>query len=280
MHKAILLSAVIVTAALGMCSCGPETANGKTAVPSADTQKGKQQNTKTPASSANDIKLKDILDNMQKQLSNLKTYQARIEYLFIQDPEMLDSRILQKGMLYYAKDKRGSKIRIDFNTRKQDDGDEEKHIEQFIFDGVWLTMIDHQLEKIDYYQQTAQDKPIEVFEFISHHFPMVGFTKTDHLRKQFEITLVPEKQDKSENLFRLHLKVRKDSIYKHDYREIDFWVDKKAFLPQKMVAVSTENDIYDINLLKTRINKNFKKGRFKVETPKHFGINRKPLERK
>jgi len=235
MHKTILLSAVIVTAALGMCCCGPETTNGKTVVPSADTQKPEQQNTKTPASSANDIKLKDILDNMQKQLSNLKTYQAGIEYLFIQDPEMLDSRILQKGMLYYAKDKRGSKIRIDF---------------------------------------------IEVFEFISHHFPMVGFTKTDHLRKQFEITLVPEKQDKSENLFRLHLKVRKDSIYKHDYREIDFWVDKKAFLPQKMVAVSTESDIYDINLLEHQVNKNFKKGRFKVDTPKHFGINRKPLEKK
>lgn len=279
MHKDILLSAVIVTVALGMCCCRPETTNGKTVTQPADTQEVEQQ-TKTPASSANDNKLKDVLDNMQKQLSNLKTYEAQIEYLFIQDPEMLDSRILQKGILYYAKDKQGSKIRIDFNTRKQDDGDEEKHIEQFIFDGVWLTRIDHQLEKIDHFQQTEKDKPVEVFEFISHYFPMVGFTKTEHLRKEFEITLVPEKQGKSENLFHLHLKVKKDSIYKQDYREIDFWVEREAFLPQKMVTVSTNSDIYDIVLLKTRVNKNLKKGRFKVDTPKHFGINRKPLESK
>jgi outer membrane lipoprotein-sorting protein len=217
---------------------------------------------------------------MQKQLSNLKTYKSRIEYLFIQDPDMLDSRILQKGMLYYAKEKQGSIIRIDFNMRKQDDGDEEKHIEQFIFDGVWLTRIDYQLEKVDHFQQAEPDKPIEVFEFISHNFPMVGFTKTEHLRKQFEITVVPEKQNKPGNLFHLHLKVKKDSIYKQDYREIDFWLDKKSYLPRKMVAVSTNDDIYDINLRDTRINKNLKKGRFKVDTPKHFGINRKPLESK
>lgn len=280
MRKIILLSAVIVTTALSMCSCVPETANGETDNPPSETQKAKLQKAKTPAPTANDIKLNDILGNMQKQLSNLKTYQAKIEYLFVQDPEMLDSRILQKGMLYYAKDKQGSKIRIDLNTRKQDDDDEEKHIEQFIFDGVWLTRIDHQLEMVDHFQQTEEDKPIEVFEFISHHFPMVGFTKTEHLRKQFEITLVPEEKDKPKNLLGLHLKVKKDSIYKQDYREIDFWVDRKTYLPRKMVAVSTNDDIYDINLSEAQVNKNLKKGCFKVDTPRHFGINRKPLEKK
>jgi outer membrane lipoprotein-sorting protein len=233
-----------------------------------------------PVTSEKNKELDDILENMQKQLTQLKTYQAMIEYLFIQDPEMLDSRILQKGLIYYAKDEKGSRIRIDFNTRKQDDGEQENYLEQYFFDGVWLVRINHKLEQADYYQQAEEDKPIDVFEFISHNFPMVGFTGPEHLRKQFEINLLQDCKTESDDSFHLFLKVKKDSVYKDDYEQIDFWVNKKVFLPRKMLATSLNGDIYDIVFLDNKVNKNLKNGIFTVETPKHFGKNIKPFERK
>lgn len=232
------------------------------------------------ASRTDPNKIDDILARLQAQTSQLNSYQAEIHYLFIQDPELLDSRALRKGRLFYKKDESGSRLRVGFDTLKQDDGQEEKYIEDFIFDGVWLTKIDFQLEKVDFYQQAPEDQPIDVFEFISHRFPLVGFMKTKHLRQQFHITLTPQKQPKSNGPIGLRLKPKKDSIYKNDYTGISFWIDNEAFLPTKMTATSTEGDIYDIQLLDIKVNKKIKNAVFKVETPEHFSQNRAPLNRK
>jgi len=225
-------------------------------------------------------RINDILTRLQAQTSQLNSYQAKIHYLFIQDPELLDSRSLRKGTLYYKKDESGSKLRVSFNTLKQDDGQEEKYIEHFIFDGVWLTKIDFQLEKVDFYQQAPEDQPIDVFEFISHRFPLLGFVKTQHLRQQFHITLIPPKEAKSNDFIGLRLSPKKDSIYKDDYATISFWVDTGSFLPAKIAAKSTEGDISDVQLLDIKVNKKIKNAVFKLETPEHFSQNRAPLNRK
>jgi outer membrane lipoprotein-sorting protein len=222
----------------------------------------------------------DILTRLRAQTTQLKSYQAEIQYLFIQDPELLDSQTLRKGMLYYKKDESGSKLRVSFNTLKQDDGAEEKYIEHFIFDGIWLTKIDYQLEKVDFYQQAPEDKPIDVFEFISHRFPLLGFTNTPLLRNQFHITLVPPKEAKSGNFKSLRLTPKKGSIYKDDYAHIEFSLDTATFLPAKIAAESTEGDIFDIQLLESRVNKKIENAVFKLETPKHFSQNIAPLKKK
>ncbi|MHC5060856.1 MAG: LolA family protein [Planctomycetota bacterium] len=231
------------------------------------------------ASRTDPNKTDDILARLRTQTSQLKTYQAKINYLFIQDPEFLDSQTLRKGQLYYKFDKTGSRLRVSFETLKQDDGEDEKYAEEFIFDGVWLTRIDYQLEKVDFYQQVPEDKPIDVFEFISHRFPLVGFAKTEHLRSQFDITIIPQKKAKSNTPIGLRLIPKKDSAYKDDYKSINFWIDKKTFLPAKIGATSTEDDIFDIELLDIKVNKKIKNGVFKLETPKHFSQNRAPLKK-
>ena len=225
-------------------------------------------------------KIHDILTRLRAKTSRLKSYQAEIQYLFIQNPDFLDSQTLRKGHIYYKLDKSGSKLRVSFDTLKQDDADQEKYVEVFIFDGVWLTRIDYQLEKVDYYQQAPEGKPIDVFEFISHRFPLVGFTKTEHLRRQFHITLIPQKDAKSNDPIGLSLKPKKDSAYKNDYTHISFWIDNEAFLPAKMTATSTEGDIFDIQLLDIKVNKKIKNAVFKLETPNHFSQNRTPLKQK
>ncbi len=222
--------------------------------------------------------LDEILDRHRQKNAALKSYQADIYYLFVQDPVMLDSRTIRRGVIYYQKNKTRSRVRIDFKTRKQDDGKEEKYRRQFLFDGVWLTKINYELKTADFYQKAEQTAPVDAFEFISYNFPIVGFSKTENLRKHFDIKILEQPADPNKPV-KLLLKVKKDSVYKDDYRDIDFWIDGRSFLPSRIVARSTEDDIYDVRFLKATLNKIFKNTVFTVEIPESFSKNRHPLKK-
>ena len=78
----------------------------------------------------------------------------------------------------------------------------------------------------------------------------------------------------------MHLKVKPTSIYKDDYTAIDFWIDKKSHLPAKIVAVSTEEDIYEIKFVKPKVNEKIDKKVFDVKVPNGFGEEIIPLKKK
>jgi outer membrane lipoprotein-sorting protein len=234
-------------------------------------------------SAADSAKAADVnsLDVVLKKLalstSELKSYQCRIEYLFSQP--LFESQTLRTGRLYYQKSGRESKLRINFQTLKQDDGDQQKHIEQYIFDGVWLTHIDYQIKQVKRYQQADPNHPADAFELVSESFPIIGFDRIEDLKKQFEIKLAEQQGGRLESFIRLELEVKPDSIYK-DWPSIDFWIDKELYLPAKIVAVSTEEDIYQIRFLDAEANKKIDKKVFELKIPEGFEEEIIPLKKK
>lgn len=247
---------------------------------------------KTPAADQNEsvtevggkcpdkLSVDEIIEKLTKSNKSLKSYQARIVYTFTNFPELVNSVTVRKGNLYYLKGKKRSDLLIDFVTMKQDKGDEEKHIEKYLFDGVYLKIFDFQNKTINTYQKTEKDKPQDAFDLIGTEFPMIGFTKTDSLQREFDISLV-EDPNTPKNVISLLLKAKKGSIYEDEYKTIRFWIDKKTFLPARVVATaaSTEEDIYDIELLEISANKKLPKGIFKVETGDDFSENMHPLKK-
>jgi len=226
-----------------------------------------------------------VLEQLNKKTSQLKSYQGQIEYKFIQP--LLESETLHKGVLYYEKSGGKSAMRINFSTMKQEDEKEQKYILQYIvmdgkrlsrpnyqFEGIWLMHLDYEIKEVKYYQLAEPEEPNEtedVFDLASRNLPMLGFTKTEDLKKQFEVELVEPNKAESENFIQVHLKVKPTSIYKDDYIYIDFWIDKKVGMPAKVVAVTTEEDIYQIKFLNPRINKGIDKELFEFKIPKDFG---------
>jgi len=217
-----------------------------------------------------------ILKQLNEETLKLESYQCQIEYHFSQP--VLESETLRTGVLYYQKFGKKSKLRINFNTLKQDDEEEQKYIEHYIFDGVWLTYIDYQIKEVKRYQQAEPNEPVDAFELAKRNFPIIGFTKVEELKEEFEIKLVEQQGSKSNDFIHLHLKVKPDSTYKDDYTSIDFWIDKKLYLPAKIVAVSTEEDIYQMKLLKPKVNKRIDKKVFEFKIPKGFGVETIPLK--
>ena len=226
-----------------------------------------------------------VLEQLNKSTLELESYQGQIEYKFIQ-PSLFDSQDLRKGILYYVKEDNKSKLRVNFQRRKQDEDEEHKYIEQYIvldgasltypgrqFKGTWLVCADYQIEEVKFVQLAEPNdpnKPVDVFDLASKNLPMVGFTKTEELKKQFEVTLIEQKTTEPKDLIQVHLKVKPNSIYKDDYTIIDFWIDKKLNLPVKIIAVTTEEDIYEIKFLQPKVNKAIDKKVFDFKMPKGF----------
>jgi len=222
-----------------------------------------------------------VLQQLNKKAQELKSYQAQIEYKFIQ-PLLFGSETLRKGTLYYTRSGKKSKLRINFETLKQDDEEEEKYAVQYIvLDGTWLVHIDYELKGVKYYQLAEPrdpNEPVDAFDLASRNLPMIGFTKIEDLKKQFEVTLVEQKKGKGEDSIQVHLKVKPNSVYKDDYVSIDFWIDKKLGLPAKIVAISTEpatepveqKDISEIKFLRPKVNKIIDKDVFEFKIPEGF----------
>lgn len=216
-----------------------------------------------------------ILEQLRQKTAKLKSYQAQIEYCFSQP--VLESQTVRKGLIYYKRHNKKSKLRINFQTLKQDDSEKQKYIEQIIFDGVWLTRIDYQIKSLERRQLVEESRPSDAFDLANRYLPIIGFTKIEDLKKQFEIRFVKQAKEEYRDLIGLHLKVRPTSVYKNDYTTINFWIDKKDFLPVRIVATSTEDDIYEIVLLEPKVNKKLDDRIFEIEIPKGFGETVVPL---
>ena len=90
------------------------------------------------------------------------------------------------------------------------------------------------------------------------------------MEKDFEIKLAQQPKD-DQNLFtKLYLKVKKGSVYKDDYTSMEFWIDKKSNLPARILAVTTEDDIYRIELTRAKVNKGIDKKIFEIKIPDSF----------
>ncbi len=215
-----------------------------------------------------------ILKRLRQRTAGITSYQANVEYRYMQP--LLESESVRKGVLYYAKFGNRSKLRMNFQTLKQEDEPEQQCVEHFIFDGVWLTHIDYQLKAIKRYQVVEPNQPADAFELASKNLPIIGFTKIEDLRKQFEVGLVEPSTDDQKNLIHLHLKTKPDSVYKDQYSSIDFWIDKKLSLPAKVVAVTTDPeppfaDVYQIKFVEPKVNHKIDEKIFEFTVPEGFG---------
>jgi len=214
-----------------------------------------------------------VLEQLKHSTETLTSYEARIEYCVTQPA--FESKTIRKGRLYYKKyDNNSAKLRINFETLKQDDDKEQQYRDQYIFSGIWLTHIDYQIKEVEMHQlaePNGPNQPPDVFALVKRNFPLIGFTDANQLEKDFQVKLVAQKPCESNAFAQLHLAVKPDSTYKDDYSSFDFWIDKAWVLPSKIVAVSTEEDIYEIKLISPQVNKKLKDKIFDFKIPPGFG---------
>ncbi|MHC5075556.1 MAG: LolA family protein, partial [Planctomycetota bacterium] len=209
------------------------------------------------------------LKRLRQKTKELKSPKCTIEYLFSQP--LLESRTLRKGLMYYQRYGKKSRLRINFNTLQQDDYKEQKFREEYIFDGVWLTQLDYEIKAAKLIQQAEPNEPVDAFDLAKRNFPLIGFSEAEDLTKEFEIGPAEELDIEGEKYIKFNFQVKPGSVYEQEYKTIDFWIDKKLDLPAKIIAVTTEDDIYTIQFKKAQLNKTIDAKVFEVKIPKSFG---------
>ena len=211
----------------------------------------------------------DVLARLQAKTSKLTSYEGGIIYRFKQP--LLESESLRRGVLHYAKYDQRTFLRIDFQTLRQDEEPEQRYREEYIFDGVWLTVLNYQVKSAKRHQLAEEDKPADAFNLASENLPVIGFTRITDLKREFEIRLVEEKNPERSGLVRLHLRTKPQSKYKDDYTSLDFWMDAGQGLPVRIVAFSPEEEVYEIELVQPKINLGVNRKVFEYSIPRDFG---------
>ncbi len=261
MYRSAMTALLFVTLAAGM-SCGA-------AAPGAGTSAG---------AAAEPNALDQALKNLEVKATELKSYQVNMDYVFKQP--LLESQQRRTGVLYYAKFEKKSFLRIDFDTLQQDEEKPQTYKQQYLFDGVWLLEIDHQLKTATRRQLAEPNQPLDAFALASKHLPVLGFSRVEDLRRQFEIALVAEPQADANAPPHLHLKVKPDSVYKDDYVTIDFWIDRQIGLPMRIEALTPEEDVYQIKLTDPKVNTPLERKLFEADIPRSFSEEAVPLAKK
>jgi outer membrane lipoprotein-sorting protein len=216
-----------------------------------------------------------VLDKLRDQVANLKSYQCKIDYAYNQP--VFQSTERRKGTLQYARMDGRSYLYIDFTTLQYDQSPEQKKREQYLFDGVWLTYIDHDTRSVQRRQVAEPNAPVDAFALASKRVPIMGFARVEDLEKQFDIERAPLPTDAP--VYKLHMKVKPDSVYKDDYTTMDVEISKKAGLPSKIQAVTPDKDVYEITLVDPKINESIPKKTFEINAPKDYSVETVPLEK-
>ncbi len=220
------------------------------------------------ATEANECPVDSVLAKLQASAEALTTYECRLDYLYWQ-PDMFDAKTLRKGRVFYKRASEKSFLRINFETLKEDEFDEQSYAEHFVFDGCWLTIINYVQKTVQKHEVAEPNQPVNAFELAGGDMPIIGFAPTDDLKKEFDISLV-EAEEEDEGLVKLHLKVKPESKYKDNYVSLDFWVSTKQWLPERIDALTKEEDIYRLRFTRAKVNSKIPDKQFETKIPQGF----------
>jgi len=213
----------------------------------------------------------DVLTRLNKNLAELKSCRLELSWTFTQP--LLDTSTTRKGQLLYRQGKERSELRINFASFQQDKETPQPLREEIVFDGVWLTRIDYQLKEIKRDQLARDEKPLHAFQLLSGKMPLIGVGSVEDLKKQFHIAIA----EKSETMIHLSLRPRGDSDYSKDYKTIDIYTRPAAALPERVRAVTPDDDISEITLAVAGP-QDVQENAFAFEQPRDFTIISKPLK--
>lgn len=216
----------------------------------------------------------EALAALAKKVHSLKTLSADLTYSHCQP--LFDTESIRIGKIHYQYDPNVPKLRINFSQFTQDGVEQKKYNDDFFFDGIWITRVDSLSKTVTAKQLTTEDKPVPPFKLLSRYFPIVGFTETEDLKKQFDIEFNPPAT--ANGPLRFTLTPLPESIYAKDYKSISFVVPAGIMLATEFIAQTTSGELVNIKFSNIRINKPLSKSVFKFEIPKGYTHSIHPIQ--
>ncbi len=212
--------------------------------------------------------IQQILSNLNGSVSDVVTLEGEVIHV-VKQP-LFESKTTRKGKLFYKKNDETPKLRINFETLQQDEDKPQDYREEYLFSGKWLTHINYRVEEVKKIELTDSNEPVDPLELARENFPILGLSEGEEFSEDFVISM--KKTDKKiKELECLELEVKDNNRFSEKYDSIDFWIDKNKWLPSRITAYTTEEEIYELIFNELKVNEEIEKGIFEIDIPDKFG---------
>jgi outer membrane lipoprotein-sorting protein len=214
--------------------------------------------------------LEDALEKLSARSAAIETLQCGILYIFRQP--LFESQSTRRGRFFYKASGGKSKFRVEFETLQQDDEEAHSYREHYVFDGEDLVHINYQIKQVRRYKRAEPNEPVDAAGLGAGGLPLLGFAGSGYLKEHFEISLADAQEKQPEHIVHLHLKVRSGSVYEGDFAFVDIRANLELGLPEKVVAVSPQEDVYEVKLLDAKVDDELGDRVFEPRVPEGFGV--------
>ena len=177
------------------------------------------------------------------------------------------------GVVWYQKQAPGDeRIRVNFKTRKKNDGRAVVEQLEYVLDDGWLTERDHAAMKQIRRQVLKPGEKTDLLKLGEGPFPLPLGQRTDDVLKMFDVKKIDPLQDTDQDnpppadAVRIQLTPKPDSQFADDFKAIDVWVDTKTQMPARIETLDVHGaTIRTTDLANVKINTSTSDEMFKLE---------------
>jgi len=177
-----------------------------------------------------------ILGDLEEAGRRYPSIAADIDYR-VEQKSTGDSEHRTGRVKYQAEtDKTVAKFYVRFETLRQGKGPTLKNKVEYAFDGRWLTVAQHPIKQMTRYELAGEGEKVDILKLGKSPFPLPFGQKAETMRKYFEITTRPRRDDEPENTDYLLLIPRKKQADKPSFTRLEMWIDRRRRLPVRLIS--------------------------------------------
>ena len=204
--------------------------------------------TPTTATAPSDPAVLKILDGLEKAGEKYATIRADVEYTEV-SPLLGDSETRTGWLAHQAQTKDSpAKIRIHFDTLRQEEGRPIRDKLDYAFDGEWATIAKHKTNHMMLIQFGPEDRG-RLLKLGQGPLPPLPFgQKTQEVLKYFRATTRPVGPSEPKGTTYVKLDARPEHRKDLDYPELEMWIEPKTHLPVKIIGTGRNRNIHTVFL--------------------------------
>lgn len=212
-----------------------------------------------------------VLSALEARGAGLKDFRADVT-LWTTDSATLTTD-KRTGVVWYQKQAPGDeRIRVDFKTRKKNDGRAVVEQLEYMLDDGWLTERDHAVMKQIRRQVLKPGEKTDLLKLGEGPFPLPLGQRADDVLKLFDVKKLDPLQDidtdnpPPADTVRIRLTPKAGSQFADDFQTIDVWVDLKTQMPARIETLDIHGaTIRTTDLANVKINTSMGDDMFKLE---------------
>lgn len=196
-----------------------------------------------PAAAA-DPAVMAILQRLEAASTRFPTLSADLDYHA--DLTQLGDTEDRKGRVYYQADagaEGNGRFRVHFDTIRQGEGPKTSNIEDYVFDGQWLTIRKEKVKQMTRRQVAPPGGKVAALQLGEGPFPIPFGQKADNVLKFFTVTTRATQAGDPADTDYLKMVIKPGRKEDLKTESVEMWVQKATGLPVKIVTKDTSENI-------------------------------------